>query len=379
MPGGLVALLDDVAALARLAAASVDDVAAAAGSAGAKTAGVVIDDAAVTPSYVVGLPPERELPIIGKIAIGSLRNKLLFILPAALLLSAFAPMLLTPILMLGGLYLSFEGAEKIIGSLKGERAVEEVTRITDAAELEARSGLPAWVLQLVSGVLETCQYLRPDGPQLVAAAVDAPQAALEAIPVGADLEAIARRHTIMMLDGCATLQDGAGSGLLPEQQALVRELSALHAADCGDAGAFRALRRRATSAADAANAGVAVTVLTFVESVAWPIAGLSAELPVIVNNAHLELRTHLAPQRATDEELAAIDAMRAAYEAIRGRQETEPGLDANAVHERWVATPEYMKVNAPEFQSRLRHYGRVAAEAYAPFAVGLLLEAFGKA
>ncbi len=138
MAGGLVALLDDVAALARLAAASVDDVAAAAGRAGVKTAGVVIDDAAVTPSYVVGLAPERELPIIGKIAIGSLRNKLLFILPAALLLSAFAPWLLTPILMLGGLYLSFEGAEKIIESLKGEKAVEEVARITDPAELETR-------------------------------------------------------------------------------------------------------------------------------------------------------------------------------------------------------------------------------------------------
>jgi predicted DNA repair protein MutK len=138
MAGGLVALLDDVAALARLAAASVDDVAAAAGRAGAKTAGVVIDDAAVTPSYVVGLPPERELPIIGKIALGSLRNKLLFILPAALLLSAFAPELLTPILMLGGLYLSFEGAEKIIESFKGEKAVEEVARITDPAQLEAR-------------------------------------------------------------------------------------------------------------------------------------------------------------------------------------------------------------------------------------------------
>lgn len=138
MAGGLVALLDDVAALARLAAASVDDVAAAAGRAGAKTAGVVIDDAAVTPSYVVGLPPERELPIIGKIALGSLRNKLLFILPGALLLSAFAPMLLTPILMLGGLYLSFEGAEKIIEWIRGEHVVEEVARIHDPAELEAR-------------------------------------------------------------------------------------------------------------------------------------------------------------------------------------------------------------------------------------------------
>lgn len=138
MPGGLVALLDDVAALARLAAASADDVAAAAGRAGAKTAGVVIDDAAVTPGYVVGLPPERELPIIAKIAIGSLRNKLVFILPVALLLSAFAPWALTPILMLGGLYLSFEGAEKIIKSLRGKSAVKEVAQIHDPADLEAR-------------------------------------------------------------------------------------------------------------------------------------------------------------------------------------------------------------------------------------------------
>jgi predicted DNA repair protein MutK len=111
--GGLVALLDDVAALAKLAAASVDDVGAAAGRASAKAAGVVVDDTAVTPRYVHGLAADRELPIIGRIAKGSLRNKLLFILPAALLLSAFLPWLLTPILMLGGTYLCYEGAEKI--------------------------------------------------------------------------------------------------------------------------------------------------------------------------------------------------------------------------------------------------------------------------
>jgi hypothetical protein len=138
MAGGLIALLDDVAALARLAAASVDDVAAAAGRAGTKTAGVVIDDAAVTPGYVVGLPPERELPIIWKIALGSLRNKLLFILPAALLLSALLPWALTPILMIGGLYLCFEGAEKIIKAFSGGSAIKEVAQIDDPAELEAR-------------------------------------------------------------------------------------------------------------------------------------------------------------------------------------------------------------------------------------------------
>ncbi|MET0318344.1 MAG: DUF808 family protein, partial [Rhodococcus fascians] len=119
MAGGLVALLDDVAALARLAAASIDDVGAATGRATAKAAGVVIDDAAVTPQYVRGLAAERELPIIKRIAIGSLRNKLLIILPIALLLSQFLPWLLTPILMLGGCYLAYEAAHKIWGAVFG--------------------------------------------------------------------------------------------------------------------------------------------------------------------------------------------------------------------------------------------------------------------
>jgi uncharacterized protein len=119
MSAGLFGLLDDVATLARLAAASVDDVGAAAGRATAKAAGVVIDDTAVTPQYVHGLAAERELPIIRRIAVGSLRNKMLFILPAALLLSQFLPWLLTPILMLGGAYLCFEAVEKIWGALRG--------------------------------------------------------------------------------------------------------------------------------------------------------------------------------------------------------------------------------------------------------------------
>ncbi|OUZ12570.1 ABC transporter [Aeromicrobium sp. PE09-221] len=119
MSGGLAALLDDVAALARLAAASVDDVGTAAGRASAKAAGVIVDDAAVTPRYVRGLDPRRELSVIGRIAKGSLRNKLLFILPALLLLSQFLPWLLTPLLMLGGAYLCFEGAEKLWEKVRG--------------------------------------------------------------------------------------------------------------------------------------------------------------------------------------------------------------------------------------------------------------------
>jgi predicted DNA repair protein MutK len=118
MAGGLVGLLDDVAALAKLAAASVDDVGAAAAKASMKAAGVVVDDAAVTPAYVRGLAADRELPIIRRIAIGSLRNKLLIILPAALLLSAIAPVVVEVILMFGGCFLAYEGAHKIIHALR---------------------------------------------------------------------------------------------------------------------------------------------------------------------------------------------------------------------------------------------------------------------
>lgn len=114
---GLLALLDDVAALARVAAASLDDVVAQAGKAGTKALGIVIDDAAVTPRYVVGFAAARELPIVWRIAVGSLKNKLLFLLPGALILSYFVPWVITPLLMLGGLYLCYEGAEKILHAI----------------------------------------------------------------------------------------------------------------------------------------------------------------------------------------------------------------------------------------------------------------------
>ncbi|GAB7067058.1 DUF808 domain-containing protein [Mycobacterium hodleri] len=142
MSAGLFGLLDDVAALARLAAASVDDIGAAAGRATAKAAGVVIDDTAVTPQYVHGIAADRELPMIKRIALGSLRNKLLFILPAALLLSQFVPWLLTPILMLGATYLCFEGAEKVVGLLfgKGKSHAAPTAAVGEDAEKQMTSG-----------------------------------------------------------------------------------------------------------------------------------------------------------------------------------------------------------------------------------------------
>ncbi|MET0270492.1 MAG: DUF808 domain-containing protein [Sphingomonas sp.] len=136
MASGLVALLDDIAGITKLAAASLDDVGAAAGKAGSKAIGVVVDDTAVTPRYVVGLSPARELPIILKIALGSLRNKLLILVPAALLLSAFAPWAITPLLMLGGAYLCFEGAEKVIEAVSGASHDDDAPVTTDPVALE---------------------------------------------------------------------------------------------------------------------------------------------------------------------------------------------------------------------------------------------------
>ncbi|MFM2041723.1 MAG: putative inner membrane protein [Pseudomonadota bacterium] len=142
MSTGLIALLDDVASLAKIAAASLDDMAAHAGKAGAKAAGVVVDDAAVTPRYVVGFSADRELPIIGRIAVGSLKNKLLILLPAALLLSWLAPWSIMPLLMLGGAFLCYEGAEKAYEALwphaepHGPGGILP-DQVTDPAALEA--------------------------------------------------------------------------------------------------------------------------------------------------------------------------------------------------------------------------------------------------
>lgn len=151
MPSGLAALLDDIATIAKVAAASVDDVAAAAGKASSKAAGVVIDDTAVTPQYVTGFTPDRELPIIWRIAKGSFFNKLVIILPVALLLSALLPWAITPILMLGGAYLCFEGAEKVmekfahVGDSKEDVLAEEIAEMS-AADHEAK---------MVSGAIRT--------------------------------------------------------------------------------------------------------------------------------------------------------------------------------------------------------------------------------
>lgn len=161
---GLLALLDDVAAIAKLAAAQLDDIAAHAAKASSKSAGVVIDDAAVTPKYVTGLPAAREIPIVVKIARGSLFNKLIILLPALLVLQAVAPWIITPLLMLGGAYLCFEGAEKVWHAVthRKEPGPQQAATL-DAARLEE---------QRVAGAIKTDFILSAEIMTIALATID---------------------------------------------------------------------------------------------------------------------------------------------------------------------------------------------------------------
>ena len=179
MATGLIALLDDIAALTKLTAASLDDVAAQTVQTSIKAAGVVIDDTAVTPRYVVGLSPARELPIIAKIAIGSLKNKLLFLLPACLILSRFAPWAITPLLMIGGLYLCYEGAEKLIEAVfphGGEHDDAEAKTPADPKEIERKT---------VNGAIRTDFILSAEIMTLALSGITLPSIFLQALVLAA--------------------------------------------------------------------------------------------------------------------------------------------------------------------------------------------------
>lgn len=171
---GLLALLDDVAAIAKVAASSVDDIAAAAAKAGTKAAGVVIDDAAVTPKYVHGFSADRELPIIWRISLGSLRNKLIVLLPGLLALDHFAPWIITPLLMLGGAYLCFEGAEKLLHAFAphADQAVEQDFDTKDPAHLEEEK---------VAGAIKTDFILSAEIMTIALATIESPSFWMQAI------------------------------------------------------------------------------------------------------------------------------------------------------------------------------------------------------
>ncbi len=199
---GLLALLDDVAAIAKVAAASVDDVVAQAAKAGAKAAGAVIDDAAVTPKYVQGFAPARELPIVWKIARGSILNKLFILLPVALLLSAFAPWAIPPLLMLGGAYLCYEGAHKIAHWLNPPEHVEVPLdeKVKDAAHLEE---------QKVKGAIKTDFILSAEIMTIALAALPPSNIYMQA----AALAVVAVGITIMVYGSVALIVKADDVGL----------------------------------------------------------------------------------------------------------------------------------------------------------------------
>lgn len=199
---GLLALLDDIAAIAKVAAASIDDVAAQAAKAGAKAAGAAIDDAAVTPKFVHGFEADRELPIVWRIAKGSIRNKLLILLPVAMLLSSFAPWAIMPLLMLGGCYLCFEGAEKIYHAFlpHANAQVEEDLDVGDAAHLEEKR---------VSGAIKTDFILSAEIMTIALAAIPVGNLVMQ----GATLAAVAVGITILVYGGVALIVKADDVGL----------------------------------------------------------------------------------------------------------------------------------------------------------------------
>ncbi|PVA11812.1 DUF808 domain-containing protein [Pelagivirga sediminicola] len=200
---GLLALLDDVAAIAKVAAASIDDVAAQATKAGAKAAGAAIDDAAVTPKYMQGFDADRELPIIWRIARGSLFNKLVFLLPAGLALREFAPGAVTPLLMLGGCYLCFEGAEKVVHALKGDHEVKK-------KEVAAQSGPAHLEEQRIAGAIKTDFILSAEIMTIALAAIPDGSIWME----GATLAAVAVMITVAVYGAVALIVKADDLGLL---------------------------------------------------------------------------------------------------------------------------------------------------------------------
>ncbi len=229
---GLLALLDDVAGIAKVAASSVDDVVAAAGKAGAKTAGVIIDDAAVTPKYVQGFAPARELPIIWRIARGSVFNKIVLLLPVALLLANFAPWLITPLLMIGGSYLCFEGAEKIFHVLfpHGSHVIEEDMKNRDPGHLEE---------QKVKGAIKTDFILSAEIMTIALAAIEAPNiwmqaATLAVVGLGVTLAVYGSVALIVKMDDVGLylaknaptpVGRGLGRGLVKAMPGVMKTLS----------------------------------------------------------------------------------------------------------------------------------------------------------
>jgi hypothetical protein len=317
MPSGLIALLDDVATLTKLAAASVDDIGLAAGKAGTKAAGVVIDDTAVTPRYVTGLSPERELPIIAKITVGSLKNKLLIILPVALLLSAFAPFLIPPVLMIGGAYLAYEATEKILEKVTGDHHDEfELLEAETTAELEARQ---------VAGAIRTDFILSAEIMVIALAELGEESLALQsgalvAVAIGITFAVYGVVALIVKLDDIGLHMTGrrspalqsVGSGLVHGVPYLLTGLSGLGTAAMLWVGGgiilhgmeelhFEAIPHAIHDGAHSVAEGVGVMVSV----VEWLANAVAASIAGLIVGAVIVGAMHLRPKRAQPADAAA--------------------------------------------------------------------------
>ena len=256
---------------------------------------------------------------------------------------------------------------------------------SDPTKIEARAGVPASTLMLASAALSACERWDVDekgGPRRlphVAPVVGAPVAALEAIRVGADPLAIARSYVVELLGRLDSLHDHEDRGLTPEQRGLLRRLATLHHDQCTDPAAFRELRRDATAATDSASGKLETAALQFAEALAWPLIGLVDELPEIVTRVHGSLCACLSPDQPSPKDKALIDAVDALMQEVEERAKLEPALDMKAEYAQFRARPEVVAIGQSDFRVRQVRRDRAAAEAYAPFAVDLLIGAFRKA
>ncbi len=248
----------------------------------------------------------------------------------------------------------------------------------DAAEIEARSGLPALVLRLIGGVLAACEHWSAgrDGKTgdlyVAPAAIDGAARMLEAIPVGADLAVLPQRYLVALLTQLSADPGDdtwlAGSGT----RDLLRSVLALHAGDRRDKAEFRALRRDVVRATDAAESIPDRVVLTMLESVAWPIDDLTEELPGVVQTLHVNLSNALGSTQPTADERQIIADYQEASRALIEAFEADPSADVQRFLERMQASPAVHAFRDATFQARLVGYSHVACDEYAPKALALL-------
>jgi hypothetical protein len=323
---GLLALLDDVAAIAKLAAAQLDDVAVYTAKAGSKAAGVVIDDAAVTPKYVVGLPAARELPIVWKIARASFFNKLVILAPAVLLLDAFFPWILVPLLMIGGAYLCFEGAEKVahLFAPHAHSPVEQAETL-DAAHLEERRVkgaiktdfiLSAEITVIALAAIETDSFLTR-ALTLATVAIALTTLVYGAVAVLVKMDDLGLR---LARDGGLSLTRSFGRGLVKAMPVVMKLVSAVGTAamlwvggnilvhglhDLGVHPPYEMVRTAADAVAAGAGAAAGATRWLVTAAIDGAI-GLAVGLMLmpIVNRAIVPLLSGLFPEKAAEKSVA---------------------------------------------------------------------------